>query len=213
MKKVLLTGFEPFGGQVLNASWCAAQRLHHTVIDNATVIAAQLSCSFHKTHGELKQLISRHQPDVVLCLGQASNSSVIQVEKVALNYIDARIADNDGVQPIEQPIINDGPNAYFASVPVKRLVTAVQAHQIPVSLSYSAGTFVCNQLFYLLMHELTLHPQMIGGFIHVPACEQQRQLHQHPFMSTAQVVTALKIMIQRLQQPQDEVTQSLGTLY
>lgn len=168
---VLLTGFDAFGGAVRNPSWEAVRPLHGRVIDGHRVVSQQLPTRFDRAVPALSAALDRHRPTLVLCVGQAGGRDGFAVERVAVNWIDAPIADNAGVRPGEGPVIVDAPVAYFSTLPVSETVAAVRAAGIPVAVSMSAGTFVCNQVFFWLMHRLACDPPRCGtrgGFIHVP---------------------------------------------
>lgn len=163
MGRVLITGFEPFGGRQVNASWEAVKLLADEFDTRL------LPCVFDAATDELWDAIERTEPDVVLCTGLADDRTVVSIERVAINVADARIPDNSGAQPVDRPIVADGPAAYFATIPVKACVASVESAGVPVELSNSAGTFVCNHVLYgLLHHAATRRPGLRGGFVHVP---------------------------------------------
>ncbi len=160
--RLIVTGFEPFGGASLNASWEAVQRLEG-------VETALLPVTFSGAAARVRAL-ARQKPDVLLCVGEAGGASRILLERVAVNLMDARIPDNDGFQPRDLPLKEGGPAAYFSGLPVRRLCEALAAADIPAALSCTAGTYVCNAVFYALMDEIAaLGSDTAGGFIHVPA--------------------------------------------
>lgn len=168
---VLVTGFEPFGDEVVNPSGEIARQLHGLTVRRSRVVAGLLPCVFGASRQELGRLLSRHEPDVVICLGLAAGRSGITPERVAINRDDARMADNAGRQPVDRPVVRGGPVAYWSTLPIKAIVAALQAKGIPASVSQTAGTYVCNHVFYDLMHRLQADfrgrtPR--GGFIHVP---------------------------------------------
>jgi len=174
---VLVTGFEPFDGHAINVSWELARTLQSrasTVFPDVRMIAAQIPCRFQDCTDEVAQLINQHEPELVICLGQAEGRSQITVERVALNIRDARIADNGGHQPVEEAVVKAGPFAYPSRLPVAELVAQLRADGHPVAASYTAGTFVCNDLFYGLMHHLARAPRP-GGFIHLPILPEQQR--------------------------------------
>ncbi len=168
----LLTGFEPFDGDALNPSWLVAQGLDGAHIEGLRVHAVQLPCAFATALPTLQQALQRLRPQLVLALGQAGRS-VISFERVAINVDDARIADNRGDQPIDRPIRAAGPAAYFSGLPIKAMWAALQQAGIGAEVSQTAGTFVCNHVFYGLMHLLRRRPGVRGGFVHVPMLPQQ----------------------------------------
>lgn len=174
MKTVLLTGFEPFDGQAINPSEEVAREINDATIARHKVVGALLPCVFGAAIKELKHQIKLHHPAFVLCLGQAGGRAEITPERVAINVDDARIPDNAGQQPVDRPVVKDGPAAYFSTLPIKAIVHELRRREIPAAVSQSAGTFVCNHVFYGLMHELALHrPTVRGGFIHIPFVPEQ----------------------------------------
>lgn len=166
---VLLTGFEPFGGATSNSSWDAAVLLVRGWTGPATLVTASLPVVFGRAADTLEELIERHGPDLVVATGMAGGRTEITPERIAINVDDARIADNAGARPVDEPIVPDGPAAYFSGLPVKEIVQRLQAAGLPASVSDSAGTFVCNHVMYRLMHSVAMqHPYLMAGFVHVP---------------------------------------------
>ena len=174
---VLVTGFEPFGGQPVNPSAEIARQLHGRVIRGHRVVGALLPCVFGAARRELGAQIRAVRPVLVICTGQAAGRAGITPERVAINLDDAPQPDNAGQQPIDRPIVRGGPPACFSTLPVKAITTALVDRGIPASLSLSAGTFVCNHVFYGLMHGLSRTKggsrAVRGGFIHVPLLPEQ----------------------------------------
>ncbi len=168
MRTVLLTGFEPFDQDLVNPSWEAVRQLDGVQLDDdVRIVARRLPCAF-ATAGEcLLQLISELRPAMVIATGLAPGRSEISIERVAINVNDARIPDNLGEQPIDTAVVVGGPAAYFSTLPIKAMARAVREAVIAVSVSQTAGTFVCNQVFYRLQHELA-GTGVRSGFIHVP---------------------------------------------
>jgi len=171
--RILLTGFEPFGGDALNPSAMVAQALHGERIAGATVHSLCLPCVFGEALLALQAALKQHRPVVVLALGLAAGRAELSVERVAINVDDARIADNAGLQPVDQPVVRGGPAAYFSSLPIKAIVAALQGAGLPAAVSQTAGTFVCNHVFYGLMHMLRRRPHTRGGFMHLPQLPEQ----------------------------------------
>jgi pyroglutamyl-peptidase len=173
--RVLVTGFDPFGGESINASLEAVRRLPER-IGALEIVTAALPTSYSRSLPALEAAIARARPQIVLCVGQAGDRSALCVERVAVNIQDARIPDNDGEQPVDTPVVAGGPAAYLATLPVRAAVAALRAEELPAELSMSAGTFVCNHVFYGLMHIAAKrrHP-FRGGFLHVPSLPQQAQ--------------------------------------
>jgi pyroglutamyl-peptidase len=195
MKTVLLTGFEPFGGDSVNPSGEVARELDGAAIAGHEVFGVVLPCVFGRATEELKQLIELRQPSLVICLGMAARRSAITPERVAINLADASIPDNEGQQPVDEPLASDGPAAYWSTLPVKAIVLALQEQGLPAAISLSADAFVCNSVFYGLMHELARRGSGIpGGFIHVPGLPTQAI--GGPGMPLEQIVAAVRLAIE-----------------
>lgn len=198
MDKILLTGFDPFGGEPTNPSWEAVQTFNGQEILGYTIIARQLPTVFGRSLQQLTDLFQEEQPAAVLCIGQAGGRPDITLERIAINVDDARILDNEGQQPVDQPIVEGGPVAYWSTLPIKNIVSKLRAAGIPASVSNTAGTFVCNHIFYGLRHYLDEQKLDIpGGFIHLPYLPEQgvTQLGQ-PTMSKETVIKALGIALE-----------------
>lgn len=170
--RILLAGFEPFDGEVVNPSWQVALCLHRRQVLGHRVQAVELPCAFGAALDALDEALARWQPALVLALGQAGGRSALSIERVAINVDDARIADNAGARPIDTPVVPRGPAAYFSTLPIKAMAAAIQAAGIPAAISQSAGTFVCNHVFYGLQHRLRRTP-VRSGFMHLPLLPQQ----------------------------------------
>ncbi|EKO3921925.1 pyroglutamyl-peptidase I [bacterium 19MO03SA05] len=197
MFKVLLTGFEPFGEDSLNPSQAllnAKEQLHVTGVE---VIGCVLPVVRYQAAEVAINAIKTHQPDLVLMFGQASGRAAITPERVAINLDDYRIADNAGHQPIDEAIIADGPAAYFTTLPVKAMVEDLQQAGIAAEVSYSAGTFVCNHLFYAVQHYLA-QKDIRSGFIHVPPLPEQVPVTNPslPSLGLEPLIAAVRVMIQ-----------------
>ncbi|WP_028264331.1 pyroglutamyl-peptidase I [Atopobium fossor] len=170
---ILVTGFEPFGGENINPAWMAVEQLP-SHISGALVSKLQIPVVFDIAFQQVEAAVARLQPDIVVCVGQAAGRAAITPEFVAINYAQARIPDNAGIQPKEKTLVADGPAAYFATLPVQAMVVAMQQASVPATVSYTAGTYVCNEVMYRLLHLLaTKHPDTQGTFIHVPYATQQ----------------------------------------
>jgi len=171
--RVLVTGFEPFGGDAINASLEAVRRLPSR-IGRLELATAELPTSYRRALAALEAAIANTAPRIVLCVGQAGERGTLCVERVAVNIQDARIPDNDGLQPVDTPVIPGGPAAYLSTLPARAAVAALHAAELPAEISMSAGTFVCNHVFYGLMHFAALRDQPFrGGFLHVPRLSPQ----------------------------------------
>lgn len=171
--RVLVTGFEPFGGEAINASLEAVRRLPARM-GGLEIATSELPTSYGRAIAALEAAIANAAPRIVLCIGQAGERSTLCVERVAVNIQDARIPDNDGLQPVDSPVVPGGPAAYLSTLPVREAVAALRAAELSAELSMSAGTFVCNHVFYGLMHFAARRGQPFrGGFLHVPRLPQQ----------------------------------------
>jgi pyroglutamyl-peptidase len=198
MKPVaLLLGFEPFNGDDINPSQRIVEALDGEIIADHTVVARTLPTEFARAVASLSELIDEHAPALVLALGQAGGRSGISIERVAVNLIDARIPDNAGDQPIDVPVIDGAPNAYFSTLPIKAMLRELHEERIPAAISNTAGTFVCNQVFYALAHLIaTRHPMLRGGFVHVPYLpEQARRLGDAPWLDLSTMVEATRLCL------------------
>lgn len=195
---ILVTGFEPFDGETVNPALEAARRLHGMSLGGHQVTALELPCVFGASIARLQQAMAELQPDIVVCIGQAGGVPCMEVERVAINVDDARIPDNAGRQPIDEPVIAGGPAAYFSGLPIKSIVAALTAAGIPAAVSQTAGTYVCNHIFYGLSHLVaTRHPHVRGGFIHIPYLPEQAARHAGAAsMALDTVIAGLKIVLQ-----------------
>jgi len=167
-RTVLLTGFEPFAGAATNPSWQAAQALHGRRIAGHRIVARELPVAFGASLKRLRAAIREVRPAAVVCVGLAASRDAISLERIAINLDDARIPDNAGRQPIAAAIVEGGPAAWFSTLPVKAIHAAIDAAGIPVEVSQTAGTYVCNHVFYGLMHALRRRRGVRAGFVHVP---------------------------------------------
>ncbi|MFC3032128.1 pyroglutamyl-peptidase I [Pseudoalteromonas fenneropenaei] len=197
---VLVTGFAPFGGETINPSWEAVSQLEGEAIglqQSHIIHTKELPCEFDKALVALYQAIDKYHPSLVLCVGQAGGRAAISIERVAININDARIADNAGKQPIDTAVITGGPVAYWAALPIKRLVQALHQAQIPAEVSNSAGTYVCNHVMYGLLHYIdTQQLDCQGGFVHIPYLPEQAVKHSGAAsMSASNVQQALKVIL------------------
>ena len=173
MIKILVTGFEPFGGEKINPAWEAVKALPET-IGGAQVIKLHVPVEFGVGAQKVIDALEAERPEIVLCVGQAGGRSKITPEFVGINWAHARIPDNAGKQPLSQRIIDGAPDAYFASLPVNAMVAAMKQAEIPAAVSYTAGTYVCNDVMYQVLHALaTRFPETRGTFLHVPFATEQ----------------------------------------
>ena len=192
MKKLLITGFDPFGGQTVNPSW-EAVRLLPGRIGAYEVTCLQIPTLFGEGAQKVRSAAEALHPDVILSVGQAGSRRGVTPEVVGINLREARIPDNGGFQPVNVPIVPDGPAAYFATVPVRAMVDAMTAAGLPCALSYSAGAFVCNDVLYTLLHHY--HGTAVqAGFIHVPFLPEQAG-DDMPSMPLKDIVRALTLCV------------------
>ena len=191
MTKVLLTGFEPFGKASQNPSAEIVQ-----AISGDNIVTAVLPVTYAQSAKLLLALIDQHEPDVVICLGQAEGRHEITLERVAINLDDARLADNEGVLRTDSEIVVGGPNAYFSTLPVKGIMLAIKSVGVPATVSLSAGAFLCNHLFYITQHKLA-GTNVRSGFVHVPLMDSQAaEFPGLPTMPLTQMIKAVQSMLQ-----------------
>ena len=171
--KILVTGFDPFGGEKVNPALEAVKSLP-SEIHGAEIHWVEIPTVFYKAADVLETAIVHYQPDVVFCIGQAGGRASLTPERVAINQDDARIPDNQGNQPIDTPIRLDGEAAYFSTLPIKAMVQAIKEEGLPASVSNTAGTFVCNHLMYQALYLADKKfPNMRAGFMHIPYMTEQ----------------------------------------
>ena len=194
--KALVTGFEPFGGDSVNASLEAVRRLPAR-IGALEIVTATLPTSYARSIPALEDAIGRATPGVVLCVGQTGERAALCVERVAVNVQDAESADNDGARPVDQPVVAGGPAAYLTTLPVRAAVAGLRAKELPAQLSMSAGTFVCNHVFYGLMHlAATGKHRFRAGFLHVPRLPQQARAPGAPSMELDDITRGIVVVLQ-----------------
>jgi len=194
-RPILLTGFEPFDGATLNPTERIVRALHGRVIAGRPVVGVVLPCVFRRSIAALQQPLRSLRPQVVICLGQAGGRPDITPERVAINVDDARIADNAGGRPVDRPVVRGGPAAYWSTLPIKAMVAELRSCGVPASVSQTAGTFVCNHVFYGLMHALRRRPAVRGGFVHVPYLPEQATAGQ-PSLPLATQIDAVARLIE-----------------
>ncbi|GGU75442.1 pyrrolidone-carboxylate peptidase [Streptomyces albospinus] len=193
MTRVLLTGFEPFDGESTNPSWRAVRAAAAEPFAGAELSTVELPCVYGGSLTALRAAVDAAQPDIVVCVGQAGGRPDITVERVAVNVDDARIPDASGAEPIDEVIVPGGPAAYFSTLPIKACVAAVRAAGLPASVSNTAGTFVCNHVFYGLAHLIATElPHVRGGFVHVPYAPEQVTDRAQPSLPVDAVARALR---------------------
>lgn len=194
-KKLLITGFDPFGGQTINPSWEAVSSLPD-IIGDYNIIKLQIPTEFDHASACVLKHASMLAPDVILCIGQAGGRDAVTPETIGINLREASIPDNAGYQPMNVPVVTGAREAYFATVPIRDMVTKMRSYGIPARLSYSAGTFVCNDVLYRLLHEFHNTDTRVG-FIHVPYLPEQAKSTE-PSLPLEKIVEALTACIQVL---------------
>ena len=210
MQTVLLTGFEPFDQDLANSSWEAVRRLDGLQLaGDVQIVARRLPCAFATASECLIQLIDALNPVMVIATGLAPGRSEISMERVAINVNDARIPDNLGEQPVDTPIVVGGPAAYFTTLPIKAMVKAVREAGVAASVSQTAGTFVCNQVFYRMQHALSTRT-VRSGFIHVPYLPEQVVGSGRPSMALDTLVKGLGLAVLTAWQTSVDVTEAGG---
>ena len=211
--KVLITGFDPFGGEKINPAWEAVKGIKN-IIEGAKIIKLEIPTVFNKSIEKVKEAMELEKPDIVLCIGQAGGRYDMTVERVAINVDDARIEDNEGNQPIDIPVFEDGENAYFSNLPIKAMVEEIKGQGIPASISNSAGTFVCNHIMYgVLYHINKTYKNMRGGFIHVPFInEQVLDKKNQPYMPVEHITKALEAAIKAAVINNEDIKKSGGAI-
>lgn len=212
--KVLVTGFDPFGGDVTNPALEAVRALPSRIA-GAGVLTLEVPTVFGRAIDVVTAAIDELQPDAVVCVGQAGGRFDVTPERVAINVDDARIPDNEGQQPVDRPVVEGGPAAYFSTLPVKAMVQAVRAAGLPASLSNSAGTFVCNHLMYGVLHHLaTRSPATRGGFVHVPfTWSQVVDRPATPAMALADITRALEAAVAAVVTTTEDIATVEGTTH
>ncbi|TDR44084.1 pyroglutamyl-peptidase [Tahibacter aquaticus] len=196
LPRVLLTGFDPFGGESINPSWEAVRRLHGESVRGHLLVAQQLPTVFGLSLRHLRTALRRHRPVLTICVGQAGGRAALSLERIAINVDDARIPDNQGKQPLDKAVVRGAPAAYFSTLPIKAQLQALHAAGLPAEISQTAGTFVCNHVFYGLMHALQATPKQRGGFVHIPFLPQQAARHgDAPALALEAVVQGLRLIV------------------
>lgn len=213
--KLLLTAFDPFGGERINPALEAVKQMPDQ-IGGVQILKLEVPTAFGKSIETVAAAIRRERPDAVLCIGQAGGRRALTPERVAINIDDARIPDNEGNQPIDRPIVADGPAAYFSTLPVKAMVQAMREAGVPAELSNSAGTFVCNHLLYGVLHILVReYPGVRGGFLHVPFIPEQAAARPSPVPSLPleEIVRGLEAAVRAIEANPADIRAAEGSLH
>ncbi|CAM5606076.1 pyroglutamyl-peptidase I [Rhodanobacter lindaniclasticus] len=196
LPRILLTGFDPFGGETVNPSWEAARALHGRRIGGHRVVARQMPTQFAASLRLLRAALRETTPAIVLGVGQAGGRTQLSLERVAINLQDARIPDNAGAQPIDEPVIAGAPAAYFSTLPLKAMLAALHEAGVPTGISHTAGTYVCNHLAYAMLHWSARKRGVRAGFIHIPWLPAQAaSRHGAASMALEEMVRGLEIAL------------------
>lgn len=213
--KVLVTGFDPFGGEAVNPAFEAVKMLPDEIA-GAEIIKLEIPTVFSKSGPAVEAGIEKYRPDIVINVGQAGGRSCVTIEQVAINLAEARIPDNDGEQPSGVKLQEEGEPAYYATIPVKAIVKNIRDHEIPCHISYTAGTYVCNAVMYNVLHmAATKYPNIRAGFIHVPYAAQQvvDKPNGTPFMSLAQISECLEYAVEAAVKNAEDTEGVMGEIF
>lgn len=205
--KILLTAFEPFGDDTRNSAWEALQLIRPEDIP-AKLITLQVPTVFYRSIEIVQEKMRSEKPDAVLAIGQAQGRAALALERIAINQDDARIKDNEGNQPVDTTIYDDGQNAYFATLPIKAIVNKIKANGLPAVVSNSAGTFVCNHLMYGILYTFEKYKlNGKGGFLHVPCIpEQVIEKPQTASMSCTDIAKGITLAVQAIIENETAIT-------
>ncbi|MDO5089040.1 MAG: pyroglutamyl-peptidase I [Leptotrichiaceae bacterium] len=211
--KILVTGFDPFGGEPINPAIESVKKLPDNIA-GAEIIKLEIPTVWKKSIDKIEEAIIKHNPDVILSIGQAGGRFDITVERVGINIDDFRIKDNEGNQVIDEPVFSDGDTAYFSNLPVKAMVENIQKYKVPASVSYTAGTFVCNHVLYGVRYLIEKkYKGKKSGFIHIPFLpEQVTDKRNTPSMSLDCIVTGLTAAIEAIATNDKDIKKSGGTV-
>ncbi len=211
--KILVTGFDPFGGEPINPAIKSVKRLPDNIA-GAEIIKLEIPTVRKKSLEKIEKAINEHNPDVILSIGQAGGRFDISIERIGINLDDFRIPDNEGNQIIDEPIFPDGENSYFVKLPVKAMVQNVQKNNIPASVSYTAGTFVCNHVLYGVLYLIEKkYKGKKSGFIHIPFLPQQVvDKRNTPSMELNTIVKGLTAAIEAIVKNNEDIKEVGGTV-
>ncbi|AUW07401.1 pyroglutamyl-peptidase I [Vibrio campbellii] len=211
MKKALITGFEPFGGASINPALEAVKRLATEQVEGGEIVVCEVPVVRYKSVDTVINAINEHNPDFVITVGQAAGRAGITPERVAINVDDFRIPDNEGNQPVDEPVVDCGPEAYYTTLPIKAITKTLQENGIPCQVSNTAGTFVCNHLFYGVQHYLA-DKDIRHGFVHIPLLPEQDVTGTQPTMSLDIIVEGLRLLTQAVIDNTKDVNFSSGKI-
>jgi len=215
--KILVTGFDPFGGEKINPALETVKLLPNEIL-KANIIKLEIPTVIGKSVAKIKEIIEKEEPDAVLSIGQAGGRADISVERIGINIDDCRIPDNEGNQIIDEPVVKDGPAAYFVTLPIKAIVEKIRAHKIPASISNTAGTFICNHVCYGVSHIVAIRTNagkpMKSGFIHIPFLPEQviGKPSLTPSMSLETIVKGITLAIEAIVENETDIKVSGGKI-
>lgn len=210
--KILVTGFDPFGGESINPAWEAVRTIPDTV-KGAAVAKLEIPTVFQKGAAAIVRALEEIQPDAVLSVGQAGGRSALTVEFVGINWADARIPDNEGGRPIGETIHEDGETAYFSTLPVHAMVDRIRRAGLPAHLSYSAGTYVCNEVMYSVAYYIAKHRLPVrSGFLHVPLAPEQTIVKPNgtPSMNVADMTRGIVCALEAIVEHEEDIRIGMG---
>lgn len=213
--KILVTAFDPFGGEKINPALEAVKLMKDEIV-GAEVVKLMVPTVFRKSIDKAVKAIEKENPDAVLCVGQAGGRFDLTPERVAINMDDSRIEDNEGNQPIDEPIYKDGDSAYFSTLPIKAIVKEIREGGLPASVSNTAGTFVCNHLMYGVLYHIAKNEKNIrGGFIHVPFTPEQvvNRLTPSPYMSVEDIARGLELAVKAIVENEEDISEMGGKIH
>ena len=213
--KILVTGFDPFGGESINPALEAVKRLPDS-IRGAQIIKLEIPTVIGKSLAKIKETVLKESPDVVLSIGQAGERADISVERIGINIDDCRIPDNEGNQPVDEPVVKGGPAAYFVTLPIKAIVEKLKSNKIPASVSNTAGTFICNHVCYGTAHFAATERggKMKTGFIHIPLLPEQAigKPVTTPSMALETVLKGIELAIEAIAENDADIKVSGGKI-
>jgi pyroglutamyl-peptidase len=211
---ILLAGFEPFGGEISNPAMELLAALQGALVAGHRIATVLLPVTFDGAVRDIERALERERPALALGIGQAGGRARLSLERVALNLVDARIADNAGEQPIDVPVIAAAPDAYFTTLPAKAMLRAMIEREIPAELSLTAGTYVCNAMFFALLHyAATRWPTLRAGFLHVPFLPAQAARHPGaPSLDLATMHAGVLVALEAALTHRTDIAEPLGTL-
>ncbi|CCN80906.1 pyrrolidone-carboxylate peptidase [Vibrio nigripulchritudo ATCC 27043] len=211
MKTVLITGFEPFGGADVNPALEAVTLLEGKLLEGGRIVTCSVPVVRGKSVNTVIEAIEQHKPDIVITVGQAAGRGTITPERVAINLDDYRIPDNEGNQPIDEPVVENADAAYFSTLPIKAICRALNNQDVPASVSNTAGTYVCNHLFYGIQHYLR-DSVIRHGFVHIPLLPEQAEELNMPGMALDTIVKGLELFAQTCIDFEEDIVETEGAI-